>query len=184
MLMRRIYSRLKSFCSDTEGSFTVEFVIAVPMLFWGIMASYTYFDGYRQSAVNLKAAFTISDLISRETQGITDTYIDSMQELLTLMTRSGSDVNMRITVVRFDEEDDRYYVDWSEVRGYTNELTNENIQDISSKLPTMPDDERVILVETLNTYVPPFKVGIDTIPLENFVFTRPRFTSQVAWSDA
>lgn len=173
---------LGRFSRDEGGSVSVEFVLMFPVLFWVIMACYTYFDGYRQSAANLKAAFTISDLISRETAGINETYIDSMQRLLNLMTRSQSATKVRISVIRWDEEDDRYYVDWSRVRGYKVELTNATIGDMAERLPTMPDEERVILIETSNTYVPPFKVGINEMEMDNFVFTRPRFTNQVAWA--
>jgi len=173
---------LGRFASEEKGSVSVEFVLMFPALFWVIMACYTYFDGYRQSAANLKAAYTISDLISRETDGITETYIDSMQRLLNLMTRSNSATKVRISVIRFDAEDDRYYVDWSKVRGFDSELDNGTIGSLASRLPTMPDEERVILIETSNTYIPPFKVGINEMEMENFVFTRPRFTNQVAWA--
>ena len=181
MISRLLKARLKAFCQDTSGNVTIEFVLAMPILFWTFMASYVFFDGYRQSAVNLKAAYTISDLISRETIAINDTYIDSMVNLLQLMTRSGSEVDLRISVIRWDQEDDRYYLDWSANRGFPTELTNANIATIEEKLPVMPDNERVILVETNNIFVPVFNVGLDDIDLENFVFTRPRFASQVPW---
>jgi hypothetical protein len=145
------------------------------------MACYVFFDGYRQSALNLKAAYTISDLISRETEGINDAYIDSMVEVMRLMTRATSRVDVRISVIRWDEGDDRYYLDWSANRGYATELTNDNIRDIEAQLPVMPDNERVILVETNNVFVPLFSVGLDNINLDNFVFTRPRFVSQLVW---
>lgn len=173
---------LERFSRDEKGAVSVEFVLMFPMLFWVIMACYTFFDGYRQSSANLKAAFTISDLVSRETAGIDETYIDSMQRLLDIMTRNRTETRVRISVIRFDEEDDRYYVDWSRVRGFNNELTNATVGSIAERLPTMPDEERVILIETSNTYVPPFRVGIDDIEMNNFVFTRPRFTNQVAWA--
>lgn len=183
--MRTVLRRkLQTFARDSRGSISVEFVLVMPFLFWAFMASYVYFDGYRQSAVNLKAAYTISDLISRETAAVNDDYIDSMYSLLQLMVRSNSRVKMRISVVRYDADDDRYYVDWSKARGYTTLRTNDNVGDIRERLPVMPDAERVILVETDNTFVPLFNVGLDNIELENFVFTRPRFAPQVAWSDA
>ncbi len=176
--------RLTDFTRDTRGSVSVEFVLVMPFLFWAFMASYVYFDGYRQSNANLKAAYTIGDLISRETAAIDQNYVDSMYRLLQLMTRSGSEVKLRITVVRYDESDDRYYVDWSAARGFTTLRTNANLTDIETRLPTMPDSERVILIETSNRFVPLFDVGINTVPLENFVFTRPRFAPLVAWAGA
>lgn len=185
MLIRILKSRLKAFAQDNSGSITVEFVLAMPILFWSFMATYVFFDGYRQSAVNLKAAYTISDLISRETSFIDDDYIDSMLNVLELMTDAASsgDVTMRISVIRWDEEDDRYYLDWSANRGYSQELTNNNLADLEERLPTMPDNERVILVETNNRFVPLFNVGLDDINLRNFVFTRPRFVSNVPWDN-
>ncbi|MCB1365095.1 MAG: pilus assembly protein [Rhodobacteraceae bacterium] len=173
---------LTRFARDTRGSVSVEFVLIMPFLFWAFMATYVFFDGYRQSSVNLKAAYTISDLISRETAGVDEDYISSMYQLLRVMTRTDSGLRMRISVLRFDEEDDRFYVDWSAVRGFTEELTNATVADMKAKLPVMPDEERVILVQTENDFEPIFDVGINTVPLENFVFSRPRFAPQVAWS--
>ncbi len=172
---------LRNFWSDTSGVVSLEFILMMPPLFMTYMAVYVYFDGYRQAAVNLKAAYTISDLISRETNVVTDGYIDSMYSLIQELTRSSNPVRLRVSVVRWDEDDDRYYLDWSEDRGFPNELTNNNIGDIEAQLPNMPDNERVILVETRNTFVPLFNVGLDDIFLDNFVFTRPRFVSQVVF---
>ena len=185
MLTRLLKSRFKRFAQDNSGSITVEFVLAMPILFWSFMAAYVFFDGYRQSAVNLKAAYTISDLVSRETSFIDDDYIDSMRNLLQRMTDASSsgDVTMRISVIRWDQDDDRYYLDWSANRGFSEELTNANLNDLKDRLPTMPDNERVILVETNNVFVPLFNIGMDDINLSNFVFTRPRFVSQVPWDN-
>lgn len=181
MLSQLCKARLAAFWQDTRGNMSVEFVLAMPILFWTFMAVYVFFDGYRQSTVNLKSAYTISDLISRETDPINDEYITSMHELLKLMTRSRSEVKMRISVVRWDEGDDRYYVDWSENRGFDEELNDGNVAQVEEKLPDMPDTERVIVVETRNVFVPLYKVGLENINLDNFVFTRPRFAPQVVW---
>lgn len=180
-MMNAIFARLKRFGQDTSGTVTVEFALIMPTLFWAFMATYVFFDGYRQSAINLKAAYTIGDLVSRETDAINDAYIDSMVEVMELMTRTPSDVDLRISVIRWDADDDRYYLDWTANRGFIDELSNATIGNIEDKLPVMPDNERVILVETNNVFVPLFNVGLDDINLANFVFTRPRFVSQVLW---
>ncbi len=179
-----IRSVLARFRDDTRGSVTVEFVLAMPFVFWSFMATFVYFDGYQQSASNLKAAYTISDLISRETAEINDEYIDSMVRLFDLMTHTPTDSTMRVTVIRWDEPDNRYYVNWSANRGFPNDLTNDNVADLAHKLPNMPDNEIVILVETNNVFVPLFRIGMDNIELENFVFTRPRFVDNIPWVDA
>ncbi len=173
---------LKNFWSDNSGVVSLEFVLMMPPLFMTYMAAYVYFDGYRQAAVNLKAAYTISDLVSRKTNVVTDEYIDSMYSLIQELTRSSNPVRLRISVVRWDEEDDRYYLDWSESRGVGfSGLTNDDLLNIEDDLPTMPNNERVILVETSNTFVPLYNIGMDDINIDNFVFTRPRFAPQVVY---
>ncbi|MDK3019478.1 TadE/TadG family type IV pilus assembly protein [Pseudodonghicola flavimaris] len=173
---------LRRFARDTRGSISVEFVLVMPALFWAFMASYVFFDGYRQSVLNLKAAYSIGDMVSRETEAVNDTYIDSMAKVLSMMTRSAT--KLRISVVRWDADDNRYYVDWSETRGFDAPRTDADMLEIADKLPLMPHNERVILVETEATYEPPFAVGIGTKHLDNFVFTSLRFGPQLAWSDS
>lgn len=183
MLLQPVLTWLRQFRDDTRGNVSVEFVLVMPILFWSFMASYVYFDGYRQSTVNLKAAFTISDLISRETDAITDEYVDSMHELLQILTRATSPTTLRVSVIRWDEDDDDYYLDWSEARGVgILPLNEQDLEEMETRLPFMPDNERVILVETTNTFVPLYGIGMDNQSLDNFVFTRPRFAPQVAFA--
>ncbi|TDK51588.1 TadE/TadG family type IV pilus assembly protein [Antarcticimicrobium luteum] len=178
----RLLALLRRFRDETRGSVSVEFVIVMPFLFWAFMATYVYFDGYRQSAQNLKAAYAIGDMISRETEDINSTYIDSMQKVLGLMTRSSETVKLRVTVVRWDEGDNRYYVVWSEPRGYTSARADSDMAEIAGLLPVMPDGERVILIETRSVYEPVFDIGMSDKILDNFVFTRPRFGPQIKWA--
>lgn len=172
---------LRRFLRGEDAAVSVEFILAMPMLFWAFAACFVFFDGYRQSTINLRAAYTISDMISRETAGIDSTYIDSMQRLLALMARSGSDTALRVTILRWEDDAGRHYVDWSASRGFPGAITNTTAATMAGRLPLMSDGERIILVETSNTYTPVFKVGISPRELQNFVFTRPRFAPQIAW---
>jgi hypothetical protein len=184
-LMRSFKQRLNTFArqfvADTRGSVTVEFIIMMPIIFYAFMAIYVYFEGYRQSTINLKAAYTISDLISRETEIISDEYIDSMQAMMQILTRANSAIAMRLSVVRWSGDDNRYFVEWSENRGYEPNYTDASISTIEDKLPLLPDNEIVIVVETDNTYVPLFKVGMGNKQLKNFVFTKPRWVDQLCY---
>ena len=176
--------RLRIFARRAEGTVTVEFVIFAPLLLWAFTAIYTFFDAFRQETVNLKAAYTISDLISRETAELNETYIDSMHEMAKLLIRSDSQITLRVSVVRWNEDDNRYYVDWSKVRGTSLvEWTDDTISVVEENLPSMPDQERVILVETRNEMVPAFRVGLPNLDINNFVFTRPRFAPQVLFEN-
>lgn len=177
-------ARLRHFRKETDGSMTLEFVLVMPFVFWAFMAAFVFFEGYRESSVNLKAAYTIGDLLSRETGEINDTYIDSMHNVLDLMVRDSTDTTMRVSVVRWDNDQQRYFVDWSANRGFPETLSDGNVSDLATRLPTMPHMERVILVETNTTFQPKFNVGLDPVQLENFVFTRPRFAPQLKWEGA
>lgn len=170
----------KRFLGRENGSISVEAVLVIPILFWAIMAGYTFFDAYRQNASNTKAAHTIGDLVSRETREINSEYIDSMVEMFKLMVANDTDLKIRISLVLYDAANDNHSVNWSAIRGeYVEKLTDDNIGLYKDLLPPMSDQNTLILVETSNTLVPIFRVGLDNIELKNFIFTRPRFANNI-----
>lgn len=182
-VFRNLKKRFKVFKKDESGILTVEALMIFPLMLWTITFTFTAFEGFRQSASNLKAAYTISDLISRETQAVTDVYIDSLHDLAGKMINNRSDVKMRVSLIVYDEDDKRHYVRWSTVRGFDQEWDDNRIDEIEDRLPPMPNQDTVILVETSNEYIPTFRPGWDFatgITFENFIFTRPRFTNEVA----
>ncbi len=174
---RWVSSFFKRVAKNEDGIMTVEALIVLPLLFWSIWASYNFFDGYRQSARNLKATYALADIISRERSTVNSAYIDTLYDVARTMVAQRSDMSMRVTFVRFDEPDDAHYVLWSCVRGDDAvKLTDASVGQIKDQLPLMPDNGKMILVETNNTYRRPFKFlwGSDELLMENFVFTHPR----------
>ncbi|KUP92065.1 TadE/TadG family type IV pilus assembly protein [Tritonibacter horizontis] len=182
MKAQGICTSLRRFRRRDDGNVSIETAIYLPFLLGIFAATYTLFDLFRQETINTKAAYTVSDLISRETTALNDDYVDSMFALAQLLVRSDSGMSMRLSVVFWDDTDNSYYVDWSVERGdLLNVWTDGNINDIKDSLPTMPDQERVILVETWNDVEPAFNIGFSTRNIYNLVFTRPRFASRVAF---
>lgn len=182
MLMKRISNSLRLFRRNEDGSIAVEALLTVPILFWTIMIGYTYFDGYREAAANVKAAYTIGDLISRETRTIDDAYIDSMVDLFERMVQDTDSLQVRISLLRYDQRRDRHRVRWSANRGFSGSLSNANVSTVSPRLPPMSDQDTLILVETRNVYRSPFRIGLEDTDMETFIFTRPRFTNEIAGS--
>ncbi len=184
-MFRKITHKLQEFRCKEDGNIALEAALYLPLLLGVFAATYTLFDLFRQETVNSKAAYTVSDLISRETAALNDDYIDSIYTLGKLMARAGSDMSMRVSVIRWDADDDRHYVDWSVERGDQMEIwTDANVTALNNKLPLMPDQERVIVVETWNDVEPAFRleaIGVGKREIYNLVFTRPRFASQVAF---
>lgn len=181
--MTRIQQFLARFRRDDRGSIAVETVIILPMLFWAYLSMFAIFDAYRQHAINQKVAYTIGDIISRETNPVTPSYMNGARELVRYLSsaRQTSDVAIRVTSVRWDGNNNIYRRDWSEKRGWVSRLSNNEVQALASRLPTMPHNERVMIVETFVKYDPPFNTGLQNRTITNFVFTRPRYAPRVLW---
>jgi hypothetical protein len=195
-----LLSRLRRFAGDTQGNVTIETVIWVPLLLSILAAVFTLHDVYRQQALNTKAAYTISDALSRETDPIDGAYIDGMVDLLAFLTRSSSEYSLRVTLVRFDnpptanadgsytyppQSSGTYEVDWSEARGEFTALTDTDLVGMSASLPNMLHNERVIFVETRADYTAPFNIlGLNDSDLfYTYGFTRPRFAPKIVWAE-
>lgn len=197
--MRKLFSKkIKRFASETDGNISVEFAIYLPLILFVFAMVVTFYDAFRQESINLKASYTVSDLISRETQELNEDYIDSMHNMAELLVRPNSDLSLRVTVARWDEEDAQYLVDWSRVRGdaYA-QMTDAELATYAPRLPNMTDQERIIIVQTFNLIEPVFPIVFlelrdadfsgspeelreqSLFSVDTFVFTRPRFAPLV-----
>lgn len=182
--MMRFTNFLRRFRDDEKGMIAVETVIIIPVLFWAYLSMFAIFDAYRQHSINQKAAYTIGDIISRETNPLDPAYMTGTREMLAYLTANDvNDVAVRITSVTYDEDNDEYIRYWSEKKGWMPALSNEAIQALRDDLPVMPDNETVVVVETFVKYDPPFNTGLTNREIHNFVFTRPRYAPQVLWND-
>ncbi len=184
-MLRQWLDRLRAFREDTRGNLTVEAVILMPVIFWAFATTFVFFDMFRQNSVAHKAAFTIGDMLSRETLEITPTYMDSTLTLFDMLTDGElENPGVRVSVVRWDEDTQSYDLRWSEARGVAQELTPAEVGLWDDVLPSMVDEEQIILVQTWADYKPIYRIGMGTQQFETFVFTRPRFAPQLVWADS
>lgn len=175
--------KLRRFRSEERGSIAVETIIILPLLFWTFLALYSFFHSYRLYAVNQKAAYTIADMVSRETNPVDAEYLTGARSLLRYMTNAEiEEVAIRVSIVYYDAEDGQYHLDWSSIDGNVSVATNAQVAGWHTQLPDLPDQERVIVVETFQDYDPPFATGLLNRNIANFVFTKPRYAPQVLWS--
>lgn len=176
-------SRLRAFRRNEDGNMSIEALIFVPFVIGLLAATFSFYDAFRFKSLNTKAAFTISDALSRETDAITPAYLDGMVSTLNFLTRSESEYSLRVTMVRYDANNERYLVDWSQSRGVFSPLSSADLVSLISKLPDLLHNESVILVETQTDYDTPFKIDalITDELFYNFAFTRPRFAPQLIW---
>lgn len=185
IIIARLKAAKDDFVADTEGTVSAEAAIVFPFIMWAFLSLFVFFDAYQQKALNLKAANTIADMLSRETENINSNYIDNAQELFEIMTRNNSSTAIRISVVKWADRHDNYRVVWSKTRGNGHTtLSHSDITDWEAKLPIVPNQERIVLVETWSQYRAPFRVGMPDTDVATFVFTRLRFGAQLKYSNS
>jgi len=179
---------LRRFWQDQKGLMSAEAALMMPLLLWAHMGIFTFFDGFRTQNVTLRAAYTISDLLSRETDYVTPSYMNGLNDMLGLLTQSKYETMLRVTVVRYDLANDDHILVWSEVDGGLSDVLPLTQTTLESKLvpriPAMGDADSVIIVETWSAFMPIMNFGIDAFYMENMVVTRPRFAPQLLWEDA
>lgn len=183
MTLTKLRNRLRKFYKDTSGVVALEMVVFLPLLFWSFAAVAVFFDAYRARSTAEKAAFTISDMLSRETNAIDETYISNTLMLFDALADSQDQSSMRVSVISWSSATESYEVDWSEARGLAyEELLTADLDDMLERLPLISEQDTLILVETLNDYQPVLDVGIGDISIDTFVFTRPRYAPQLVFS--
>jgi len=181
--MTRLAAPFRRFRDDTRGNVAIEAVILLPVLFWAYLGMFSYFDMLRQQSLNQKASYTIADMLSRETLEINDQYITNAHTLFKSMIRSDGTTALRVSVLQWDADADRFDVEWSKARGPSSAMTAARAAALKDKLPVMPSGEQIILVETWTNYEIPFEIGMDDFEMNTFTFTRIRFGPQLCFSN-
>lgn len=175
---------LRRFRDDERGSIMVELVLSLPLLFWVLASTYEFFEVHRYKSAREKATYTIADMLSREQDVVTDTYMDNTKVLFDEIANDDGVNQIRVSIIRYDAPDDEYQVSWSEVRGSGPMLAldDSDVRNEHDRFPVLSDGEEVIVVETKSTYDPLFTLVYTTgISIETRVFTSLRFAPQLCY---
>ncbi|MEM1075257.1 MAG: hypothetical protein AAF665_15510 [Pseudomonadota bacterium] len=175
--------RMSRFCGKDDGVVAIEAVIILPIIIWAYLAMFTIFDTYRQYTTQQKAVYTISDLISRQSTPLDSSFVDGMYSLFLNLSLTREQPGMRVTVAKYDLILEEYQVIWSRTRGGMIGLQSADVANWSNRLPVMPQDDQIIIVETTASFQPAFSIGLGEQTINNFVFTRPRYATQVCYDD-
>ncbi len=182
-MFRQIKKRMRSFRDDTTGSVAIEAVIITPVLFTAFLSVIVFFDMYQKNASAEKAAFTISDMLSRETTAVNQDYLDSALDLFTELASSDHPSSLRVSVLTYTKRGNKYRLDWSKSSGGATVLKSGDLAEFTPNVPVLVPGERLIVVETFSTFDPAFNVGLGSQEVSTLVFTRPRFAPKLAWSN-
>lgn len=181
-ILSRLKLRTSRFVDETEGNMPIEGLYAAILLLWWYVASFQFFDAFRQKNVNLKAAYTIADLVSRQNTSVDADYIDGLHTLFDYLTFSNKPTWVRVSSVSFNSTDNKYKVAWSYASGNTQGHSDASIQAEKNRIPTMPEGDFVIIVETNMAYEPIFNIGLNAHWYTTFIPTRPRFVPCVPFN--
>lgn len=186
----RTVGLFQGFARNERGTVTVESVIILPLLFFGLQAVHTYFDAYRHQSLSLKANYAVSDFLSRKHK-YDRTTLEGMDEMFEYMSRSGEASWLRVTVVKCqltpaecnDAIPRKLTLETgdSQISNNTLGLTGHSQatmrQYLGPHVPKMYKGEALIVVESVSKYEPPFAgfwTGIYPRNLEHVIVTSPR----------
>lgn len=186
--MRTFITALRRFGRDDEGNLVLEAVLVMPFMLWAYAGLFVYWDAFRSINTVQKAAYAVSDMISREMLTITPAYLAGMDTVMERLIDQDMDVSLRVTSVMCDGEDNekcdgtlgRNVVHWSVSPGNTmTPLTTTALQALDDRIPDMSDGDYVVIVEVSVAYSPSFNVGVSDMDIEQFIVTRPRFVPRI-----
>lgn len=187
--IRKTFSR---FVADESANLVAETVIILPLLVSWYVGSLIYFNAYEARNVNQKAAYTLSDMISREDGAVNAQYIEGLDNIFDYLTAGhGTDGRIRVTTVRCVSDCDannanrQLAVDWSYGTDGLPKLTDGDIDKYQAWIPVASLGERLILVETFVDYFPGWTwKRLDLDGFANYVVTSPRFVPQIPWASS
>lgn len=180
--LRRLSYRIRQFAGDRRAGLSVEAVLIFPILIWGYFGMFILFDGYRALGTNARAAYTISDMLSRETNTVNAAYIEGLNDVLDILTQSPHRTVLRVSVVSFDANTQQYDLEWSYSTAGVTAIKDATLSELIPHIPVMNDPGVAIVVETYMAFVPFMNISLDAFYFEALVVTRPRFAPQLRWS--
>ena len=104
---------LRRFRSDSRGSASVELVIVLPLLLWGLAATVVFFDGYKARYHAEMAAQTVADIMSRETDLFTANYVEGLNNVFDFLADARYPTRIRVSSVIWDPTNNRNRLQWS-----------------------------------------------------------------------
>lgn len=168
---------VRRFLRDEDGTIITETVIVLPLLLWAYIGLFVYWDCFRSLNTVQKAAYTVSDMLSRAQTGISAGYVDGLKRALEYLIDQDKNARMRVTSVTWNDASTQFEVHWSHSSDQSDmpPLSTATLQNYSAQIPTMTAGDYVVIIEVTVPYEPSFNVGLTAQTFGEFIVTRPRF---------
>ena len=183
--MKALSRQIRRFRTQEDGLVMTEFLIMLPLLVWTFMALFVYWDAFRTINQAQKAAYSVADVMSRQSD-VPTAFIDGMQDVTEYLMNDSPGVKIRITSVKYVEDTNTMKRLFSRSPGSKLPALTEsqlNTAAMRARIPIMANQDSVVIVETEVAYNPAFSVGIPNHFFKNFIVTRPRYNLQVCIVD-
>jgi hypothetical protein len=120
------------FLSENRGSVSIETLIIVPLLFWAMVSTVVFFDGFRSRNQTQVAAQTVADLLSRSTDAFTTDYLEGMNDVFDFLADTRYPTRLRISSVIWNSARQQNALQWSYgTRGFSS-LPEETFSDLAT----------------------------------------------------
>ena len=200
--MPELPTLLFTYLRDERGTVTMEYVLWLPILLAWLILSTVLYDAYKSRDDAAKAAYTVADIISRETE-LSASDIRRLADLQrVLVPRAGNSMFLRLTSFTCTAEADcldadvadtsDYAINWSivppiafsdwedapddEKPSVISTLTQETVE----ALPLMAKDDTIVLVDVSIPFRPIASwVGIDAQEWAFRVAVWPRLVADI-----
>lgn len=175
-----LLARPRRFWIDTTAALSVEAAIILPILCGMYVAGYQFFDGYRREAQIFKANYAVADLLSRRRQIVTPLDLEGLENVFETLIFSEDTSFMRFSEIR--RTGDRVEVIWSYATDGQPAMSTTRLQGYLDQIPTLDDNERVLVVESYTYDDPFFSVGLEDRIIPSFTPISPRYEARVAFA--
>lgn len=185
-LTRKLKSSMRRFSRNEDGLASAEMIMVLPFYLFCILGTFTFWDAYDVVNRSQKAAYAVSDLVTRKQDNVTEAYVNGMFNTMQYMMGPSLPTRTRITSVFYSESRNRYEVLWSR-SSYPSvpRLTTATLPTLRDHLPVMQDGDALIVVEANVEFEPILGAEIlamtrvEAGTMRHVVVTRPRFLPKI-----
>ncbi|MDR7123977.1 TadE/TadG family type IV pilus assembly protein [Pseudotabrizicola sp. 4114] len=185
-LLQMTRTALRRFKRDERGLAAAEMLMVMPIYMFCIFGTFTFWDAFDVVNRSQKAAYSVSDLVTRKQDNVTEAYVTGMFNTMQYMMGPSLPTRTRITSVFYSEARNRYEVLWSRASTTTiPRLTTATLPGLQDHLPVMHDGDALIVVEANVDFVPligpvDWVMGnVEDGVLRHVIVTRPRFLPKI-----
>ncbi|GAA6158882.1 hypothetical protein NBRC116589_10560 [Ruegeria sp. HU-ET01832] len=175
-------ARLKA---DTSGAALVEMGMVLPFLIFLTAGGIVVQDAIRVTYLQSKAAYTVSDMVSREDNFIDSGYFDGMDSIYRFLTNNSYPTELRMSTVECtadcaDQAQRVLEFCWSESTDGLTDLTNAQMIFYADRIPLFAEGDTLLMTEAFLDYTPWFgDLIISAQTFDSIAFTRPRLAPQI-----